>query len=224
MATHSTLLGEAVAGYLDGLDVHEPAPMRQLAAVSDELPEAEMRSSPALGRFLAMIVQISGAKQCFEIGTFTGYSALWVADALPKDGHVTAFDVSEDWPAIGRPFWQQAGVAEKITLHVGPAADTIRAHLDDPASRVSAGQFDFGFIDADKQSYPIYYELGMELLRPGGVMLFDNALRHGRVADPNDQDHAVAATRRVNDTAHGDDRVDAVLLPLCDGVLMVRKR
>ncbi len=222
MSTRPTVLSNELAGYLASLDVREPEPMQRLAAASDALPEAEMRSSPAIGRFLATLVQLSGARRCFEVGTFTGYSALWVAHALPDDGELHCFDVSEQWPAVGKPFWQQAGVDHKITLRVGDAQATVRGFLDDDSGGV--GGFDFGFIDADKTGYPAYYELGLELLKPGGVMLFDNALRHGDVANPQKGDDSVQAIREVNAKAHADERVESVLLPLGDGLLMVRKR
>lgn len=225
MSRESILLNGALAEYVGTLDVKEPEAMRALSDKSDALPEAGMRSSPESGRFLSMLVKLIGAKRCFEVGTFTGYSALWVADALPDDGQLVAMDPSEDWTAVGKPFWKDAGVDHKIDLRIGPAADTMQAMIDgnDPKGH-TVGGFDYGFIDADKANYPAYYELGLQLLRPGGLMVFDNALMHGAVADAEKHDAGTKGIRAVNAKAHDDDRVESVLMLLADGLLLVRKK
>ncbi|MEM9419365.1 MAG: class I SAM-dependent methyltransferase [Planctomycetota bacterium] len=220
MSTRSFLVQGNLADYLAPLASKETDVQRRLSETSDRLPEAEMKSSPEAARLLAMLVKLIGARRGFEVGTFTGYSALRLAEALPEDGRLVCCDVSETWPAIGRPFWEEAGVADRIDLRIGDASQTLRSMID----AGGAGSFDFGFIDADKTGYPAYYELGYELLRPGGLMVFDNALRHGAVARPDIQDADTVAIRGVNQRAFEDERVEASMLLLGDGLLLVRKR
>lgn len=220
MASHSFLLQGPLGDYVDRLAGQESEAQKGLTQVTMKLAEGEMKSSPEAGRTLAMLVRLIGAKRAFEIGTFTGYSALWIAPALASGGRLVCCDVSEEWPAMGRPFWEQAGVADRIELRVGPASQSMR----EMAQRGDAGAFDFGFIDADKTGYPDYYERGLELLRPGGLMVFDNVLRRGRVADTDNQEPDTLAIRQVNDRAFADERVDAAMLLLGDGLLLVRKR
>jgi caffeoyl-CoA O-methyltransferase len=154
------------------------------------------------------------------VGVFTGYSSLAVALALPADGKIVACDVSEEWTSIGKRFWKKAGVSEKIDLRIAPAADTLQQLLDQGL----AGTYDFAFIDADKTGYDSYYELCLQLLRPGGLILFDNTLWSGKVVDENSEDEDVKAIRALNAKLHRDERIDLCLLPLSDGVTMVRKR
>ena len=220
MSRTSFLLDDALAEYYRQTAVHEPAAMKALAHETAALPDADMQSSPEAGSLLAMLVKLTGARRCFEVGTFTGYSALWGATALPYDGLIVALNVSEEWTAIGRKHWERAGVADKIELRLGPADTGMRNLLNEH----EAGRFDFGFIDADKTGYPAYYELGLQLLRPGGLMVFDNMLRHGDVADDTKQDESTQAIRRVNEQAFADSRVEASLLLLGDGLLLVRKK
>ena len=179
-----------------------------------------MQICPEQGAFMALLVRLIGARRTIEVGTFTGYSALVVAAALPADGQVVACDVSEEWTTLGQRFWRQAGVAAKIDLRLRPAVETLDALI----ANGEAGAFDFAFIDADKANYDTYYERCLTLLRPGGLVAIDNALWGGRVADAQANDEATAAIRALNEKVHGDARVDAALLPLGDGLSLALKR
>jgi len=169
---------------------------------------------------MALLVRLIGARRTIEIGVFTGYSALCVALALPDDGYVLACDVSDEYTRIGRPFWQQAGVAHKIELRLAPARQTLDARL----AAGEAGTFDFAFIDADKSGYDAYYEAALVLLRDGGLVAIDNTLWSGHVADPAHDDEDTVALRRLNDKIRADARVDMCLLSVGDGVTLARKR
>jgi caffeoyl-CoA O-methyltransferase len=177
--------------------------------------QSGMQISHDEGELLTMLVRLVGARQAVEVGTFTGYSSICIARGLPEDGHLLCCDVSEEWTAIAREYWARAGVADKISLEIGPAAETLRAL---PAEE----SLDFAFIDADKTGYPAYVEEILPRLRPGGLMVLDNMLRDGRVLAPeNDDDRAIHA---LNEALVADDRVDVVLLPVRDGVSLARKR
>ncbi|MBM7789358.1 O-methyltransferase [Tenggerimyces flavus] len=178
---------------------------------------AGMQISPEQGVLMGMLVRLTGAKRAVEVGVFTGYSSLSVARALPSDGTLLACDVSEEWTSIAREFWDRAGVSDKIELRIGPAVDTLRALPAEPT-------FDFAFIDADKESYPAYYEEILARLVPGGLILLDNAFRGGTVLDPTNDDPGTVAIRGLNDAIREDSRVDTVLLPLRDGIVLARKR
>ena len=179
---------------------------------------AQMQIGPEQGAFMAMLVKLMGAKRILEIGTFTGYSSL--AMALAGDVKIIAADVSEEWTNVARKFWKKAGVADRIELRLGPGAETIQNLLKAGA----AASFDMMFIDADKTSYDIYYEGGLKLLRTGGVMLIDNVLWSGSVADPSKKDEDTSALRALNAKIMADARVDLVMVPICDGVTMARKK
>ena len=179
-----------------------------------------MQICPEQGAFMALLVRLIGARRTIEVGTFTGYSALVVAAALPPDGQVVACDVSEEWTALGQRFWRQAGVAAKMDLRLRPAVETLDALI----ANGEAGAFDFAFIDADKANYDAYYERCLTLLRTGGLVAIDNALWGGRVADAQANDEATAAIRALNEKVHGDARVDAALLPIGDGLSLALKR
>jgi caffeoyl-CoA O-methyltransferase len=166
---------------------------------------------------MEMIVRAMGARRAVEVGTFTGYSSLAIARGLGPGGHLLCCDVSEEWTAYARAAWEEAGVADRVELVIGPGADTLRAL---PAGE----QFDFAFIDADKGGYPVYYEEILQRLRPGGLILLDNMLQGGRVLDPSNDDENVAAIRALNDAIVRDDRVKVVLLPIGDGVSVVQKQ
>ena len=175
-----------------------------------------MQIAPEQGAFMTLLARSIGARRAIEVGTFTGYSALCLARGLPQDGQLICCDVSEEWAAIGRRYWEKAGVADKIDLRIGPAIDTLRALEPTPA-------FDLAFIDADKPSYPDYYEAILERLRPGGLILVDNVLWMGRVADPTDDDDQTQAIRDFNSRVTNDTRVDCVMLPVSDGLTLLRK-
>jgi caffeoyl-CoA O-methyltransferase len=179
-----------------------------------------MQISPEQGAFMAMLARLVGAKRCLEIGTFTGYSALAVALALPDDGHVDACDISEEFMGKARGYWKAADVAQKITGHVGPAVAT----LDQFLKKGRAGTYDFAFIDADKTSYDAYYERALQLVRRGGLIAIDNVLWSGKVADTKDASPDTAALRAINAKINGDERVDMALVPISDGVMLARKR
>jgi predicted O-methyltransferase YrrM len=179
-----------------------------------------MQIAPEQGQFLAMLAKLINAKRALEIGTFYGYSALWVALALPKDGRLVACDINDEWTAIARRYWERAGVADKIELRLGLATDTLRA-LEREAM---AGSFDLAFIDADKSGYDEYYEQSLHLLRPGGVIVFDNVLWSGRVADPRVRDADTRALRALNTKIAADDRVDKVMVTIGDGMTVARKK
>ncbi|MEV1010724.1 O-methyltransferase [Streptomyces sp. NPDC049881] len=182
------------------------------------LPEhLSMQITQDEGAFLTLLVRLTGARQAVEVGTFTGYSSICIARGLPAGGRLIACDVSEEWTSVARRYWERAGLTDRIELRVGPAADTLRAMP--PQETI-----DFAFIDADKVGYPVYYEEIVTRLRPGGLIVLDNVLRSGRVVDPTAQDAADIAIRQINDTVTADPRVESVLLPVRDGVTLVRKR
>jgi len=180
---------------------------------------AGMQIAPEQGQFMAMLVKLLDARRTIEIGVFTGYSALAVALALPDDGRLLACDVSDEFTRIGRPFWEQAGVAHKIDLQLAPALDTLDARL----TTGEAGHYDFAFIDADKSGYDAYYERCLRLVRPGGLIAVDNTLWGGDVAR-SARDADTAALQAFNRRLHGDERVDVSLLPFSDGLTLARKR
>src|SRR3954468_3892940 len=180
---------------------------------------AGMQIAPEQGAFMTMLTRLIGAKNAIEVGTFTGYSSLCIARGLPDDGRLLCLDVSDEWTSIARRYWEQAGVASKIELRLGPAADSLRAL---PAEET----FDLAFIDADKRNYRTYYEEVLTRLRPNGAILVDNVLWGGRVFDPKTDadDDNTKAIKAFNDFVASDDRVDVVMLPLADGLTIARKR
>jgi predicted O-methyltransferase YrrM len=193
---------------------------QRLRAETAKLPQAGMQIGADQAAFLALLVRSSGAKRCIEIGTFTGYSALAIAAALPKDGRLVCCDISEEWTSIARRHWSAAGVSGRIDLRIAPALDTLKNLL----ARGEAGNFDFAFIDADKSGYDAYYEGCLKLLKPGGLISLDNMLWSGRVADPDHHDTDTDAIRTLNAKIRADSRVDAVLLTIGDGVMLARKK
>jgi caffeoyl-CoA O-methyltransferase len=178
-----------------------------------------MQIAPEQGAFLAMMVKLVGAARCLEVGTFTGYSALSVALALAPSGRIVALDVSKEFTDEARVYWREAGVEEKIDLRLGPGLDALDAMIE-----AREGLFDFAFIDADKGNYDNYYERALRLVRPGGLILFDNMLWGGTVADPAATDPETSALRTLNAKIHDDERVDMALATIGDGVMMVRVR
>jgi len=220
MSARTLNLTDDVYEYLLAHSLREPATLQELRELTRTLPGAGMQISPEQGQFMALLVRLMGARQCLEVGTFTGYSSTAVALALPDDGHVTCLDVSEEYTRHAREAWRAAGVEDKITLRLAPARET----LEDMLAEGWAGEFDFAFIDADKQNYPHYYETVLELLRPGGLIAVDNTLWGGDVADPGNHEADTDAIRAFNDRVHGDDRVDLSLLPVGDGLTLARKR
>ncbi|MFM9862571.1 MAG: O-methyltransferase [Micropepsaceae bacterium] len=179
-----------------------------------------MQIAPEQGAFMGMIARLMGAKRYIEVGTFTGYSALSVALAMPADGHVDALDISEEYMGVARGYWKEAGLAQKVTGHVAPALQTMERLLKEGG----ANAYDFAFIDADKPSYDAYYEMMLKLVRPGGLIAIDNVLWFGRIIDPTDTSEGTMALKALNAKIKGDARVDTVLLPFADGIFMCRKR
>ncbi|GAC1387739.1 MAG: class I SAM-dependent methyltransferase [Vulcanimicrobiaceae bacterium] len=191
---------------------------RRLREETQKMPMAGMQIGPDQGQFMALLAMVIGAKKCLEVGVFTGYSALAVALVLPRGGKIIACDVSEEFTAIGKRYWEEAGVAHQIDLRLGPALKTLDTLLSGPHD------FDFAFIDADKANYDGYYERCLKLLRKGGVIAVDNVLWGGDVNDPSKNDEDTTALRALNEKIGKDERVDMSMLPLGDGVTLVRKR
>ncbi len=219
MSRQITLTDELLA-YLQEVSLREPDALRKLREETAKLPMAGMQISPDQGQFMALLVRLIGARRCLEIGTFTGYSALAVALALPTDGRVVCCDVSEEYTAVARRAWAGAGVVGKIDLHLAPA----RVTLDKLRAEGRHGSFDFAFIDADKENYDHYYEAALELVRAGGVIAIDNVLWSGAVIDPKKQDADTKALRALNRKLRDDQRVDISMLPLGDGLTLARIR
>jgi len=180
-------------------------------------PIAMMQIAPEQGAFLTVLTRLLGVRRAIEVGTFTGYSAICLARGLPEDGKLLCCDISEEWTAIAQRHWEKAGLADRIELHIAPAAETLRGLADD-------GTWDLVFIDADKGGYVTYYEEALRLLRPGGAILVDNVLWSGRVIDPEARDENTEAIRAFNATVAADERVDRAMIPLSDGLTILRKR
>ena len=213
-------LPEDLHAYLMAVGVREPELLRRLRDETSVLPQHNMQIAPEQGAFMALLVRILGARRCLELGTFTGYSSLAVATALPADGTLVCCDVSTEWTDVARRYWAEAGVADRVELRLGPALESLDGLLDEGG----AGTFDFAFIDADKENYLNYYERVLQLLRPGGVAAFDNVFRGGDVARPAIDEPNVRAIRALNDRLASDERVDLAMVPIADGLTLVRKR
>ena len=192
--------------------------LRELEEETRKLgPIAAMQVAPEQGTLLKILVRASGTKSAIEIGTFTGYSSICIARGLPNDGKLLCLDMSEQWTAIARRYWERAGVASRITLKLGPAADALRGL---PASTV----FDFAFIDADKPNYDFYYEEVLKRLRPGGLILLDNVIWSGQVINAADKSESTEAIRKINDLIAADNRVEAVMIAISDGITIACKK
>ena len=220
MSNKTFTLSESLYQYLTGVSLRESPLMRRLREETARDPMARMQIAPEQGQLMALLVQLMGARRTLEVGVFTGYSSLAVAQALPADGHIVACDISERWTAVARRYWQEAGVADKIDLRLAPALET----LDELLGAGEAGRFDFAFIDADKENYPHYFERCLALLRPGGLIAVDNVLWSGRVADESDNEPDTVAIRAFNRQLHTDDRISLSLLPIGDGLTLALKR
>jgi len=216
---HRSLLPQAVDDYLRTVVARESPLQQRLRDETAKLPMGGMQIGADQGVFLAFLVRLIGARNAIEIGTFTGYSALSIASALAPGGRLVCCDVSEEWTAIARRYWAEAGVADRIELHLRPAQETLALLL----RKHGPGSFDFAFIDADKTGYDAYYEACLELLRPGGLIAIDNVLWSGTVADPADQKPDTVALRALTVKIRDDRRVDASLVSLGDGVLLARR-
>jgi predicted O-methyltransferase YrrM len=221
MANSYLGLDERIEDYLIKNSSREPDVLRRLREETiASNPHAEMAVGEIQGQFMMLLMKLIGAVKTLEVGVFTGYSSLCTALALPPNGRIVACDVSDEWTSVARRYWAEAGVADKITLNLGPAIETLDALL----SEGQAGTFDFAFIDADKPNYDNYYERALKLMRRGGLIMFDNMLWSGKVADLSVQDANTVALRALNEKLHRDERVFVSLLPLRDGISLAVKQ
>jgi predicted O-methyltransferase YrrM len=204
--------------------VREPEILARLREETARLPQHDMQIAPEQGAFMALLVRLMGARRCLEVGTFTGYSSLAVALALPEDGRIVCCDISTEWTETARRYWTDAGVADRVDLRIAPALETLDALINDPEH--GDDSFDFAFLDADKRNYPAYYERLVYLVRPGGLIAIDNVFWEGEVAQPPspDDDEDVRAVRQLNDTVADDPRVDVAMVPVADGLTLARVR
>ncbi|AMV24346.1 Putative O-methyltransferase [Gemmata sp. SH-PL17] len=205
--------------YVLSIGLREPDTFRTLREETAQLPECEWQIAPEQGPFLAMLVQLMGAKKCLEVGTFTGYSAAWVASVIPADGQLVCCELSAVYAGIAQKHLAAAGLSNKVEFRIAPAAQS----LADLLSNGHAGTFDYAFIDADKSSYNVYYERCLELVRPGGLIAIDNTLWDGKPADLSVTDMDTLAIRALNEKVHSDDRVSLSFLPFADGLTLARK-
>jgi predicted O-methyltransferase YrrM len=214
----SSITTEKVARYVtEKIIVDSPLELR-LRGETRKLPNGGMISSSDVGALLAILAQSVQARKAIEVGTFTGYTALKIAESLPEGGKLICCDINAEWTGIGRKYWQEAHLENKIDLRLAPALDTLNALLKDGG----ANSYDFAFIDADKAGYDSYYEICLKLIRPGGLIVLDNMLWDGTVADPNDNDPVTATIRSLNEKISRDSRVNAVLLTVGDGLMLAR--
>ncbi|WP_399136044.1 O-methyltransferase [Streptomyces sp. NBUA17] len=208
-----------ILDYVRATSLRDDQVLAGLRAETATVPAARaLQVMPEEGQLLALLVGLTRARTVLEIGTFTGYSTLCMARALPAGGRLVTCDIAAKWPEMGRPFWERAGVADLIDVRIGDARATLAA------LRAEGAEFDFVFVDADKAGYPGYYEESLPLLRPGGLIVVDNTLFVGRVADKTVTDADTVAVRELNTRLHTDERVDICLLPMADGITLVRKR
>lgn len=220
MSTRPTYLTDSLYAYLLKVSLRESNVLQELRSETAKLAQAIMQITPDQGQFMALLVELMGARKTIELGVFTGYSTLAVAAALPQDGYILACDTGAEWTAMAQTYWQKAGVAHKIDLQIAPAQETLQKAIN--AGRL--GEFDFAFIDADKENYALYYEQCLQLIRPGGLIAFDNVLWGGAVADQSIQDKSTVALRQLNEKLHKDNRVSISLVPIADGLFLVQKK
>lgn len=220
MSTSTLFLTDPVYDYMRQNSLREPELLAQLREETATQELAVMQITPEQGQFMTLLTQLCGVRRAIEVGTFTGYSALCIAMGLPEDGELIACDISEEWTSIGKRYWQQAAMDQKIDLRLAPAVDT----LDQLIAAGCSGEFDLAFIDADKQNYQNYYERCLKLLRSGGLIMVDNVFWGGSVADESDQEADTRAIRELNAILKKDDRIDLSMVPIGDGLTLARKR
>jgi predicted O-methyltransferase YrrM len=221
MSNQSIQLTDNLHQYLLDNSLHEPEILAKLRQQTAEHPLTDMQISPEQGQLMGLLVKLIGAKKCLEIGVFTGYSSLAVALNLPDDGKIIACDVSVEFTSIAKEYWQAAGVSHKVDLRIAPALETLDRLLDNG----EASTFDFAFIDADKNNYAAYYDRCFQLVRSGGLILVDNVLWYGRVADPAmAKDKRTQSIDRINQQIYQDDRVQISMIPIGDGLTIARKK
>ncbi|MCW8923296.1 MAG: class I SAM-dependent methyltransferase [Gammaproteobacteria bacterium] len=220
MSNRTLSLDDRTHEYLLSVSVDESELLRELREqTAAENQFSVMQISPEQGQFMALLVKLTGAKRALEIGTFTGYSSICIASALPDDGELICCDDSDEWTQMARSYWQKAGLQDRIKFYLQDALLSLQQLLDDSA----AGSFDFIFIDADKQNYPLYYEQSLRLLRKGGLLAVDNTLWSGSVADPENTEPGTRAIRRFNEMVKNDNRVTKSLVPIGDGLTLIVK-
>ncbi len=220
MANTTLQITESIYEYLYSVGLREHPTQKALREHTKHHPFRQMQISAEQGQLMQLLAKLIQAKRTIEVGVFTGYSALSVALALPENGELIACDISSEYTDIAKPFWEQAQVSEKIKLHLAPAAETLQQLVD----AGEHNQFDMAFIDADKTGYDTYYELCLSLIRPGGLILLDNVLWGGKVAESGENDPDTTALKELNQKIHHDERVDMMLLPVSDGLTMAIKR
>lgn len=219
MSNRTLSIDDRIYNYLCDVTVNEPELLQQLRTETAQLEYSVMQIAPEQGQFMSLLIKLMGAKRAIEIGTFTGYSSICVASAMPDDGKLICCDISPQWTDIAEKYWALTGLENKIDLHIQPAEQTLQTLLDDGAEK----SFDFIFIDADKQNYIKYYEMALRLLRKGGIIAIDNTLWSGAVADPENIEPGTRAIRRFNDMLRDDDRVSQSLLTIGDGLTLILK-
>ena len=220
MSNRTLVLNDTLYDYLLSVSLREADVLRRLREETAKMPQGKMQISPEQGQFMALLAELISARRYLEIGTFTGYSALAMALALPQDGQVIACDISEEFTARARAYWEEAGVADKIDLRIAPALETLDALIAGGES----GSFDFAFIDADKTNYQNYFQRALDLIRPGGLIAVDNVLWSGAVVDPARDDDDTEAIRAFNAWLSDDPRISLSLVPIGDGLTLARKR
>ncbi len=220
MSTRTIEMTDKLYTYMLDVSLREPDVMAQLRKRTARHPMSMMQISPEQAQFMQMLVRMLGAKRCIEVGTFTGYSALAIALALPKKGKLVALDISDEYTQIGVPFWEQAGVAQKIDLRIGPAKKSLNKMI----KKGEQGRYDFAFIDADKPGYPDYFERCLKLLRKGGVIAVDNIFMNGDVVDGRKKGENPVAMRAFNEKLKTDKRVELSLVPIGDGLALAMKK
>jgi predicted O-methyltransferase YrrM len=220
MANKTIGISDELAKYVVQVGAREPDVLARLRVETAAMPNHGMQIAPEQGAFLALLVQLVGARRCLEVGTFTGYSSTAVALALPEDGRLLCCDVSEEWTSVARRYWDEAGVADKVELRVAPAAET----LDQLLAHGEESTYDFAFVDADKAGYDGYYERLLRLVRPGGLIALDNTLWGGRVLEAEAEDEDTRAIQALNAKLAGDERVSLSLVPMADGVTLALRR
>ncbi len=220
MSNQTINLNDTLYQYMLSVSLREPAILKSLRETTHKLSSHGMQISPEQGQLMAFLIELTGAKKTLEIGVYTGYSSLVVALALPEMGRIIACDINKETTSLAQDFWQKAGIGHKIELKLTPALET----LDNLIKQDHSNSFDFIFIDADKQNYLNYYERSLILLRPGGLMLIDNVLWDGKVADTHADDKQTLAIREFNRAIYQDKRISMCLIPIGDGLTLIRKR
>jgi predicted O-methyltransferase YrrM len=220
MSNKTIGMSDELHDYLLDVGVREPEVLRRLREETAALPNHDMQIAPEQGAFMTLLVGLIGARRCLEVGTFTGYSSTAVALGLPADGTLLCCDVSTEWTDVARRYWAEAGVAGKVELRIGPGLETLDALIAEGLQET----FDFAFVDADKSGYLEYFERILALIRPGGLMSFDNVLYGGEVLDPDPSEDGLRVVKELNTRLASDERVSVVMLPIADGLTLARKR